>query len=306
MRRILITYTIYICTILSVEAQLAPLYNQYHMNGLAINPAFAGSDEALSITLLHRNQWVGFEGAPMTSTLAVHSPLNRESIAVGFLLMHDQIGISKNTLFTGSYAYRIISHRGIFSLGLGAGLRLQNEAIQELRKIDFDDEYFPSTARTYLLPDFNIGIYYKTDNYYAGFSMVSILGSRFNSGTGKYKIALNLKETNYMIQGGFFATLRDGIRFNPETLIKYNLINAFQVDLNLNVILKERFWIGTGYRSRNGMIWLVQFMANPQIRIAYSYGMDFSALGRYNKGSHEIMVKYVFNYLIEAVNPRQF
>jgi type IX secretion system PorP/SprF family membrane protein len=297
---------IILCAIFKIDAQLEPLHNQYQVNGLAINPAFAGSDEALSITLLHRNQWVGFDGAPVTSTLAVHSPLKKENIAVGFLFMNDRIGITRNTFISGSYAYRIIHPYGTFSLGFGAGLRLQNEAIQELRRIDLDDDFLPSSSKIYLLPDFNLGVYYKASDYYAGFSMVSILGTRFNSSTGKYKITMKLKETNYMLQGGYFARLGEDIRFNPGLVVKYNLVNAFQVDLNLNTIIREKFWIGTGYRSPKGMTWLFQFMVNHQTRIAYSFEKEFSTLGSYNKGSHEIMVKYMFNYLIEAVDPRQF
>jgi type IX secretion system PorP/SprF family membrane protein len=287
-------------------AQLEPLHNQYQLNGLAINPAFTGADEALSITLLHRNQWVGFEGAPTTSTFAIHSPMKRENLALGFLVMHDQIGISRNTSFAGSYAYRIISPRGTFSFGLGAALRIQNEALEKLRQLDTDDQYLPTYSRTYLLPDFNIGFYYKTQKYYAGISMLSLLGSKINTSNGRYGITLDLRNTNYMLNGGYFATLSKGIKINPGTLIKYNLVNAFQVDLNLNMIIRDKFWFGTSYRSSNGMIWLIQFQANNQARIAYSYGMDFSTLGNYHKGSHEIMLKYVFNYLVESVSPKQY
>lgn len=290
----------------AVNAQLEPLNDQYLLNGLAINPAFAGADEALSITLLHRNQWVGFEGAPVTTTFAVHSPLRRENLALGFLLMHDQIGISRRTSFTGSYAYRIIAPRGTMSFGLAAELEIWNESLQDIRQIDDNDDYIYNLAETYVLPDFNIGFYYYTRRYYGGFSMVSILGSQINTSTGRYGINLNLKHIHYMLNGGFFSNLSDGIRINPGILVKYNPSNAFQIDLNMNVILKEKFWLGASYRSRTGLIWLIQFQANNQARIAYTYGMDFSTLGNYHKGTHEIMLKYVFNYLIEVVSPRQF
>ncbi len=306
MNRILITYITFLLSICSVKGQLEPLQNQYILNGLAINPAFAGADEALSITLLQRNQWVGFEGAPVTSTLAIHSPLRKENLALGFQLMHDQIGITKNTSFTGSYAYRIITNRGIISLGLGTKLNFRSEAIEKIRQIDTDDEYIPKSSRTYLLPDFNVGIYYKTNQYYTGISIVSILGSRLNSGTGKLGINPDLKHTNYIINGGFFASLSEMIKINPGLLVKFNLATNFQADLYSNLVIKDKFWIGMGYRSRKGLIWILQFQVNYQARIAYSYGMDFSTLGHYQRGSHEIMLKYVFNYLVEVVSPRQY
>jgi type IX secretion system PorP/SprF family membrane protein len=220
--------------------------------------------------------------------------------------MYDKIGIERNTLFIGNYAYRIISPRGVFSLGLSAGLRLQNEALQELRKLDIDDQYLPLSSRTYVLPDFNIGFLYRNDRYRAGLSMVSLLSYRMNTDKGGYHFNLNLRETNYMIYGDYLYSRIEGIALNPGVLLKVNPAGAAQIDLNLNVMFRERFWLGAGYRSPGGLIWTIQFMANDQARIAYSYGMDFSSLGSYHRGSHEIMLKYVFNYIVEAVDPRQF
>ena len=45
-------------------AQQDPQFTQYMFNLLALNPAYAGSAERVSIKGLTRHQWVGFEGAP--------------------------------------------------------------------------------------------------------------------------------------------------------------------------------------------------------------------------------------------------
>ena len=60
--------------------QQDPLFSQYMFNPLIINPAYAGSREALSATILHRSQWVGFDGAPTTQTLGVHAPLRKKKV----------------------------------------------------------------------------------------------------------------------------------------------------------------------------------------------------------------------------------
>ena len=52
----------------TLVAQHTPLTSQYLFNGLVINPAYAGSRDALTGNLTHRQQWVGFEGAPITQT----------------------------------------------------------------------------------------------------------------------------------------------------------------------------------------------------------------------------------------------
>jgi len=43
--------------------QMFPLSDHYVVNALAINPAFAGCQDALSLTASYRDQWVGFNDA---------------------------------------------------------------------------------------------------------------------------------------------------------------------------------------------------------------------------------------------------
>ena len=63
----------------SAEAQQDPQYTQYMYNPLAINPAYTGSRDVLSVVGLYRSQWVGLEGAPRTFTVSAHSPLSERS-----------------------------------------------------------------------------------------------------------------------------------------------------------------------------------------------------------------------------------
>lgn len=48
----------------SVNAQQVPVTSQYLTNGLVINPAYAGTREALSANLSYRKQWAKINGAP--------------------------------------------------------------------------------------------------------------------------------------------------------------------------------------------------------------------------------------------------
>ena len=68
------------------------MYTHYAFNTLAINPGYAGSREALTLTALHRSQWVGFEGAPITQTLTLHAPLLDNKLGLGLSILNDNIG----------------------------------------------------------------------------------------------------------------------------------------------------------------------------------------------------------------------
>ena len=104
--------------------QLQPLLDQYLLNGLAINPAYAGSQEALNAGLYARNQWVGFEGAPRDITFTLHTPLRDKHVNLGILVMNDKIGARTETGFLLNYAYRIDLGAGKLSFGLAGGLQI--------------------------------------------------------------------------------------------------------------------------------------------------------------------------------------
>ena len=70
-------------------------------------PAFAGCHGALSATISYRNQWVGFNDAPKSCMLSVHTPIYNDRIGLGLLIEKNSIGIFKETSFIGNYAYRM-------------------------------------------------------------------------------------------------------------------------------------------------------------------------------------------------------
>ena len=51
----------------NANAQFDYMFTQYMFNETFINPGYAGSKEAMSATLLHRQQWVSFAGRPITT-----------------------------------------------------------------------------------------------------------------------------------------------------------------------------------------------------------------------------------------------
>src|SRR6478736_4445164 len=98
-------------------------FTQYMFNGLVINPAYAGADEALSLTFVHRSQWTGMDNAPATQTLAAHTAIKEKKIGVGLILINDRIGVHKNFSALNSYAYHIrVGKQSYLSMGLQAGI----------------------------------------------------------------------------------------------------------------------------------------------------------------------------------------
>src|SRR5690554_7258112 len=70
-----------------------------------MNPAFAGSRNALAIDLATRQQWIGVEGAPMTYYASAHLPINETMMSAGVSLQSDKAGPVMANEFSLSYAY---------------------------------------------------------------------------------------------------------------------------------------------------------------------------------------------------------
>ncbi len=112
----------FMCLIKLSFSQQDPQYSQYMFNPLVLNPAYAGSREVLSSVLLYRNQWVNMDGAPLTVTASINSPLKKKKMGLGFHVISDKIGPSSTTQYMGSFAYRIRLGQGKLAFGLRAGL----------------------------------------------------------------------------------------------------------------------------------------------------------------------------------------
>ena len=286
--------------------QMFPLSDHYVYNTLVINPAFAGCNEALSATISYRNQWVGFEDAPKSCFLAVHTPVHNDRIGLGLLIMNNSIGISKENSFIGNYAYRTELRDGTLSLGLGFGITVYGIAWNDLKPADSDDIQLMNNSNSAVLPNFSVGTYYYTKKYFIGISMPMFLSHEVDESTGKYKIGNFFSGGNYFLTGGYEIGIGQKIKLLPSLLIKYHPHNAIQVDYNAQVSLKDQIWIGIGYRNQNMLIGLLQCKLTYQLRMAYSYNFTVGGIGNYVNGSHEFVLNYVLRYSRKVTGPRQF
>ncbi len=286
-------------------SQLQPLLDQYHLNGLAINPAYAGCHEALSVGLYSRVQWVGFEGAPETFTFSMHSPMRNKKVNLGLIVLADRLGSKKETGFLINYAYRIDLGYGKLSLGLAAGATNLSYNINSIRFPDPGDVLLQNPGKSAFLPAFSIGSYYYTDKYYIGISMPLLTSNFMNQKTGKYSIRFDPAATNYNLVAGYLFKLSEDFELLPSILFKTNPANVSQLDLHCSVIYKKKVSIGTMIRTNGNLSAVLQLQFNPQLKMGYSYSYELSELSSYHSGSHEIVLQYNFRYIIDVISPRQ-
>jgi type IX secretion system PorP/SprF family membrane protein len=287
-------------------AQLPPVSDQYMLNPILINPAFAGGRGGLSIAAFYRRQWTGIKGAPETLTLSADAPFAGDKVGLGFSVIHDRIGVTKSTSFNTTYAYRTDAWNGKLSFGLKAGLLLTNTTWSDLQVLDPGDELYLADSRVFAVPDFSFGAYYYNERYFAGFSIPRLLSYKFNYDRNRYSLKVNPGQYYYLLHGGYSMAIASEIRFIPSALISFSPGEKMLLDINGIFNFSERLWTGLAYRSNRSMAALFQFAINRQTKIAYSYFLDFGRLGRFSTGSHEIMLRYDFQYKADVVNPLIF
>lgn len=286
-----------------------PVFSQYLHNGLVINPAYAGSREALSTVLSYRMQWMGTPGAPVLQSVALHSPMKNDRVALGFKAQFMQYGMTKSSSVYAVYAYHIRVWNGKLSFGLKAGADISNTDYTGLLLTNSGDPVFTTPDKKYVLPNTGAGIYYFSEKFFAGFSVPSLLSYKKTS-QGTAQAYHDFGEYDLVISAGGLITFSPIFKFKPSVLIDYSLQDTkklTQLDLNGNLIISDLVWAGASWRtSEEVLVGLLQVQVNPQLMIGLSYDMPAGRMNTYSKGSSEFILRYEFGYKVSAANPRYF
>lgn len=290
----------------TLQAQQDPLYTQYMFNALAINPAYAGTRDVLSVSLTSRMQWVGFKGAPKTQFLMAHSPIGRSNTSVGANVIHDQIGPTTQTGAYMDYAYRIRLNQGQYiSFGLKAGLNhLQNDLRNLLTYSE--TEPYQSTIETKNLFNVGAGIYWYGSRFYAGISVPKLIENTISS--SNLPEALKGKEVrHYYAMAGYLFGISSQIKIKPSLLIRLQEAVDPSADFNLSLLFYNRLWIGAMYRLSDSYGAHLKWVVTPQFYMGYAFDHNQNDLKNYHNGSHEIMVGFELNFeRSNTQNPRYF
>jgi type IX secretion system PorP/SprF family membrane protein len=286
-----------------------PVYSQYLHNGLMINPAYAGSREALTATLSYRIQWMGIADAPRLQTISLHTPMKNGKVALGLKAQFMQYGITRSSNIYAIYAYHIMLGKGKLSFGLKAGVDMSNTDYTGLLGIARPDPVFPDEKKSYVFPNAGAGIYYFSNRLFAGVSVPSFLFYR-STGSGKTQAYHSFNEYDLIFSAGGLITFSPGFKFKPSALLDLSLHDAEkinQLDINGNFIIADLLWIGGSWRTTEQVIvGHLQINIGQQFMLGFSYDYPAGRMNSYSKGSSEFVLRYEFGSKVSASNPRYF
>ncbi|MDG5800894.1 type IX secretion system membrane protein PorP/SprF [Marinilabiliaceae bacterium ANBcel2] len=290
------------CTKPLVHSQYDPQFSQNMFNPVVVNPGYAGNSGMVNLVALDRHQWVGIEGAPRTTVVGADMGLNLmgNSGGVGLVVMNDEIGFFRNITIQASLARQIILDEGRLGFGIGAGVVNQ---VFDGTKVELDpggggnyhspdDPLISGVEENGTALDVGAGVYFSRKNYYGGFSVLHLFEPNPNFDD---QLSVYVPRSFFLTAGYNHHLYQNPIILKPSFFLKQSG-GSWQLDLNMNALFNERYWLGLTYRITDAIVLLGGVELNNGLRVGYSYDITTSGLGNAgSKGSHEIMVGYQFD-----------
>ncbi len=285
-------------------AQQDPQFTQYFDNALYVNPAYAGSKGVMNLTGIHREQWVGFNGRPRSTSFSIHSPLRYESLGLGFTMVNDQLGPITQSMFYGDFSYtlRFKKKDRKLSFGVKGGINLINVSTSQLETTEVNDPKLLQNVRNHVNPNFGFGIYYHTPHFFIGASSPKLMENSYD-GVSK----TNLEKRHLFGIIGGVIDINSHWKIRPTSQVKYTQGAPISIDMSLAGIFNEKFYIGGMYRLNAAAGAFIQFKVGQQLRIGMASDFDTHALHNYNTGTFELMASYDFLFKKSGIrSPRYF
>lgn len=285
-------------------------FTNYMYNTININPAYAGSRGSLNILGLHRNQWVGLEGAPVTNTLAIHTPIQNSNIGLGLSVVNDRIGPSDENSFSVDVSYSIkTSEKYKLSFGVKGTANLLNVDFTKLNIYNEGDILSQQNVDNKFSPNIGAGVYLHSNKTYFGFSVPNFLETKHfdKNSSSLTSSSVAAERMHYYFIAGHVFDIDPMIKFKPAVLTKIVQGAPLQVDLSANFLYNDKFSLGLAYRWGAAMSALAGFQVSDSWFIGYAYDMEVTKLANYNSGSHEFFLRFeLFKNYDKVISPRFF
>jgi type IX secretion system PorP/SprF family membrane protein len=285
-------------------AQQDAQYTQYMYNTINVNPAYAGSRGVMSFFGLHRTQWVGLDGAPVTNAFSMNTPIQFTNLGVGLSFVNDRIGpTTENTISTDvSYSIKT-SETYKLSFGVKVTGNLFNLDVTKLTYQNANDPLLQNLNNNFSM-NIGAGAYLHSDKSYLGFSVPNFFESkRYNDND----VAVYKERMNFYLIGGYVFDLSPNLKFKPAFLSKVIEGAPLQLDVSGNFLINDKFTLGAAWRWGAAMSAMAGFQITDGLFIGYGYDLETTKLANYNSGSHEVFLRFeLFKRDDRIVSPRFF
>ncbi|MBK9934763.1 MAG: type IX secretion system membrane protein PorP/SprF [Cytophagaceae bacterium] len=299
-KRVLLLVSLLFGSMSSLFAQQEVMYSQYMFNTLALNPAYAGSRDVLSLTAVGRYQWMqSIDGAPRTHSFTLDMPIRNEKMGIGLIAYNDAIGVAANTGINLAYSYRFkLGAKTTMALGVQPTYSNVSQKLSEVKNLDISN-----------------------DKAFFSFSVPQIIEQKYGtSDSAKGKI-----RRHYFAMAGIVIG-KGNVKVKPSVMMRYSGGSNMGFDLNANVWFKDKIAVGvSGRKSQTALygqdfvdaiVGMFEVQLTPQLRLGYAYDYNTTRLNTKNgtlsqnlisTPTHEWLLRYEFGYgKSKILTPRYF
>ena len=210
-------------------------------------------------------------------------------MGLGINIVNDQLGPLTQTYADLSYSYQVkVTDNTKLSFGMDLGGSFLN--------VDFSKGSFENPGDPLGLepinnfyPTVGAGLFMYGDAWYVGASIPNFL----TEGLYNDEVASVLDEKiQFNFIGGYVFNLSDGLKFKPAFMV--NSLSGAPLNINLsgNFLISDVVTAGVSYRVENAFSGLAGFQISNSTFLGYSYDYNTNALGEFNQGSHEVILKF--------------
>jgi type IX secretion system PorP/SprF family membrane protein len=312
--------------VLSLHAQQRPHYSQYILNNYILNPAITGIENYTDVKFSHRHQWVGIEGAPVTTYFTIHAPIGKKDYrqtntsfnmkgenprgkqyweqytsaaphhGIGMQIIDYKTGPLSRFSAYATYAYHLgISAQTSLSGGIMIGMSQWTLNRNQIKWGSLDPSD-PAIAQNSELrkwkPDIGIGVWLYSSDYFIGLSAQQLLPTTYSfDANGNYK-GVSTK-AHIFLSGGYRFFLDDDISMLPSLMVRYIDVAGLLIENNVKFQYQDKLWLGANVRYGEGFAAMAGLNISQTLNISYAYDILTSRLRTVSKGTHEIMVGFI-------------
>ena len=306
MKKIFLLTFIFCAIFTTINAQQIAERSFFTNNSYQWNPAMTGIYDFTEITLNYRQQWVGFNDAPLTATIGAQVPLYKRNMAFGAFLVTDRVGALRSNSVNLNYAYKL-NFRGSdaqLSLGFMGTLTEFHIDAAGIEVNDIDDVLLPDNGASKIIPNAGVGVFYTTngsddfeDTYYYGGIAVNQLYTgdvTFSTNPANYERAIH----GNALLGARFVAVES--YFEPSVWVNYAERNVTNVNLGLKFEQYNTFWLGASvatslrFTLQGGVILDQDFLGGGVLRVGAQGNYNIGGLGTHQGLGYEFFTAYRF------------
>ena len=309
MKKTLLIYFGIFILVSGLKAQRSSISTMHTLNPYQNVQAFGGFDRSLSSTFMYRSQWAPIASNPRYLHLNAHLPVYFLNGGAGIIIEQEDLGVESNSSAKISYNFVYRGNWGIISSGISIGMTqkslFQDDITTPIGEygpgINHNDPILSNGVGAGLKTTYGISVLWQYNKLTAGLQIddffapeVKIDGVSYDGGS----VLTLMADYQY--------SLTEDLTLRPSALVLTNL-NLWQFHLSA-ICNYGNIFGGINLRgfSKNtiesvGIITGIKF--NKHYTIAYSYDLGISSLKNSSEGSHELILKYNLNKIINTGLP---